>query len=85
MYTVLTRIDELGEWPIFVGDEDPLLTGPGVRFRYVARVKDRLQALTMIVRLYVHPTRALHDACGLCQGLKRASAGEAIGSPSMCS
>jgi hypothetical protein len=85
MYTVLVRIDELGEWPIFVGDDDPLLTGPGVRFRYVARVKDRLQALTMIVRLYVHPPRARQGACGPCQGPKRASAGEAIGSPAMCS
>jgi hypothetical protein len=53
-------MDELGEWPIFVGDVEPLPPGPGVRYRYVARVETRELALAMIVRL--HARRAPEGA-----------------------
>ena len=52
VYTVLLYIDELGEWPTFVHDGDPMLLEPGVRFRYVDRVESREQAQAMTVRLH---------------------------------
>jgi hypothetical protein len=55
-----------------------------VRFRFVARVEDRMQALAMIVGLHVHPPPACHGACGSCPWPGRARATEeTIASPSM--
>ncbi len=58
MYTVLIRIDELGEWPFFVDETQQVPVHPGARYRYVARVAGREAALARVVALALGRTQA---------------------------
>jgi hypothetical protein len=41
MPVVLMMIDAAAEWPVLVGDDKELLTGPDVRQRPIAEVEER--------------------------------------------
>ena len=61
MPTVLILLDEAGPWPVLVDDDEPLLTAPGVRWRFVADVPDHDAGLELVEQLHRQREAGLLD------------------------
>ncbi len=61
MPTVFVLLDEAGRWPVLVEEDEPLLTGPGARWRFVADVPDRDAGLELVEQLHRQRETGLLD------------------------
>ncbi len=62
--TVLILLDEAGPWPVLVDDDEPLLTGPGTRWRFVADLPDHDAGLELVEQLHRQREAGLLDRPG---------------------
>lgn len=61
MPTVLILLDDAGPWPVLLDDDEDLMTGPGVRWRFVADVPDRDAGLELVEELHRQREAGLLD------------------------